>query len=58
MNFVTRTINPLSFGDLEPKRFEDIVRSLMYSFKNWHSLELTGRSGSDDGFDIRGWERE
>jgi hypothetical protein len=53
---VTRTINPLPFEHLEPKRFEDLVRQLAYDFKPWRQLEATGRSGSDDGFDARGFE--
>ena len=52
----TRTIGPLHFEDLEPKRFEDLVRQLTYEFKPWRRLEATGRSGSDDGFDARGYE--
>ncbi|QKK15611.1 restriction endonuclease [Rhizobium indicum] len=52
----TRTINPLQFSALEPKRFEDLVRQLLYEFRTWRQLEATGRSGSDDGFDARGWE--
>lgn len=52
----TRTVNPLQFEALEPKRFEDLVRQLLYDFKPWQQLEATGRSGSDDGFDARGWE--
>ena len=53
---VTRTNNPLPFQDLEPKRFEDLVRQLAYDFRTWRSLEATGRAGSDDGFDARGLE--
>lgn len=53
----TRTINPLHFQDLEPHRFEDLVRQLAYSFRPWRSLEATGRRGNDEGVDIRGWER-
>lgn len=53
---VTRTYNPLPFHELEPKRFEDLVRQLVYDFKPWRRLEATGRSGSDDGFDARGLE--
>jgi hypothetical protein len=53
---VTRTIGQLHFEDLEPHRFEDLVRQLVYGFKNWRRLEATGRSGSDDGFDARGYE--
>jgi hypothetical protein len=57
MTSVTRTVNPLHFEDLEPKRFEDLIRQLAYDFKNWRRLEATGRSGSDDGFDARGYEQ-
>lgn len=52
----TRTIGPLHFEDLDPKRFEDLVRQLAYEFKPWRRLEATGRSGNDDGFDVRGYE--
>lgn len=54
---ITRTLNPLPFHDLEPRRFEDLVRQLVYDFRPWLRLEATGRAGSDDGFDIRGIER-
>jgi hypothetical protein len=53
---ITKTINPIHFEDLDPHRFEDLVRQLVYDFKDWYSLEATGRSGSDEGFDARGWE--
>src|SRR4029077_10116524 len=53
----TRTLNPLHFEDLEPHRFEDLVRRLLYSFRDWASIEATGRAGSDEGFDIRAWEK-
>lgn len=53
---VTRTLNPLPFNDLEPRRFEDLVRQLVYDFRPWLRLEATGRAGSDDGFDVRGIE--
>lgn len=53
---VTRTLHPLPFEHLEPKRFEDLVRQLAYDFRAWRSLEATGRAGSDDGFDARGYE--
>lgn len=52
----TRTVNPLHFEDLEPHRFEDLIRQLAYEYKTWRSLEATGRLGSDDGLDIRGIE--
>jgi hypothetical protein len=56
MPAATRTLNPLPFEHLEPKRFEDLVRQLAYDFRPWRQLEPTGRAGSDDGFDIRGFE--
>ena len=46
----------MHFEDLDPKRFEDLVRQLVYDFKLWRRLEATGRSGADDGFDARGYE--
>lgn len=52
----TRTIGPLHLEDLEPHRFEDLARQMLYDFRQWRQLEATGRSGSDDGFDARGWE--
>ena len=52
----TRTLNPLPFQDLEPHRFEDMVRQLAYDFRKWSRLEATGRSGDDEGQDIRGIE--
>ena len=52
----SRTINPLHFEDLEPHRFEDLVRQLVYDYRDWKSIEATGRAGSDDGFDVRAWE--
>lgn len=52
----TRTTNPLPFQDLEPRRFEDLVRQLAYDFRPWRRLEATGRSGADEGFDARALE--
>lgn len=52
----TRTLNPLPFQDLEPHRFEDLIRQLAYDLRRWKSLEATGRSGSDEGLDIRAIE--
>ena len=52
-----RTLGPLHFEDLEPHRFEDLTRQLLYDFRSWSQLEPTGRAGSDDGFDVRGFER-
>jgi Restriction endonuclease len=54
---ITRTMGPIHFEDLDSHRFEDLVRELMYDFKDWQSIEATGRSGSDDGFDIRAYEK-
>src|SRR6266481_7649586 len=54
---VTRTFGPIHFEDLDPHRFEDLIRELTYDFKDWQSIEATGRSGADDGFDIRAYER-
>lgn len=53
---MTKTLNPLHFEDLEPHRFEDLVRQIVYDFKEWSLLEPTGRLGSDDGYDARGFE--
>lgn len=53
---VSRTINPLHFEDLEPHRFEDLIRQLAYSFRTWTHLEATRRLGKDEGLDIRGVE--
>jgi hypothetical protein len=52
-----KTINPLHFEDLEPHRFEDLVRRLLYNFRDWNNIEPVGRGGSDDGFDVRAWEK-
>ncbi len=56
MASTTRTLNPLHFEDLEPHRFEDLIRQLVYDFRPWKRLEPTGRLGADDGIDIRGVE--
>jgi hypothetical protein len=54
---ITRTYGQIHFEDLDPKRFEDLIRQLIYDFKDWQSIEATGRGGADDGFDIRAYER-
>ncbi len=54
---VTRTYGPIHFEDLDPHRFEDLIRELIYDYKDWQSIEATGRGGSDDGFDIRAYEK-
>jgi hypothetical protein len=53
----TKTTNPIHFEDLDPKRFEDLVRELIYDFRDWQTIEATGKGGADDGFDIRAYER-
>jgi len=53
----SRTINPLHFEDLEPHRFEDLARQLVYDFRAWAGLEATGRSGADEGNRKRGSDR-
>lgn len=53
----TKTLNPLHFEDLEPHRFEDLIRQLIYDFRQWRSLEATGRTGADEGIDIRAIEK-
>jgi hypothetical protein len=53
---VTRTMGPLHLEDLEPHRFEDLIRQLLYDFRVWRDLEATGRTGTDKGFDVRAWE--
>jgi len=52
----TRTINPIHFEDLDPHRFEDLIRQLMYDFREWKSIEAIGRTGSDEGIDIQATE--
>jgi hypothetical protein len=52
----TRTLNPLHFEDLEPHRFEDLVRQLAYDFRAWRSLQAIGRLGADEGVDVSGYE--
>lgn len=53
---VTRTFGPIHFEDLDPHRFEDLIRQLAYDFRPWRSIESTGRGGADDGFDVRAYE--
>lgn len=54
---MSRTYNPIHFEDLEPKRFEDLIRGLIYDLREWMEIEATGRSGNDKAFDIRAWEK-
>lgn len=54
---VTRTYSQIHFEDLDPKRFEDLIRQLIYDYKDWQNIEATGIGGNDDGFDIRAFEK-
>jgi hypothetical protein len=56
MPSISRTLGQIHFEDLEPHRFEDLVAALVYDFRPWRKLESTGRLGSDEGYDVRGWE--
>jgi hypothetical protein len=53
----TRTYAPLQFDALNPSRFEDLVRDLLYDYRDWYKIEATGRSGADSGVDIRAFEK-
>lgn len=57
MTPISRTFGPIHFEDLDPHRFEDLLRELIYDFRDWQSIEATGKSGSDEGFDIRAYEK-
>jgi len=52
----TRTTNRIRLTDLEDKRFEDFSLALAYPIANWISLSHIGRTGNDDGVDIKGIE--
>lgn len=56
MPIAQRTVNPLHFEDLEPHRFEDLIRQLAYNWRSWRYLDATGNAGNDDGVDVRGIE--
>jgi hypothetical protein len=40
----TRTLNPLPYGDLDPHRFEDLVRQLAYEFRDWIQSKRPGEA--------------
>jgi hypothetical protein len=46
---ITRTYGVIHFEDLAPERFEDLIRELVYDFRDWQSIEATGKGGGDDG---------
>lgn len=54
---VTRTYGLIHFEDLDPHRFEDLVRELIYDYKDWLTIKATGKSGNDSGFDVRVYEK-
>ena len=54
---LSRTTNPIHFEDLEPHRFESLVRQLLYDLRDWATLEATGQGGADDGYDARAFEK-
>lgn len=54
---ITRTYGPIHFEDLDPHKFEDLIRQLIYDFKNWQTIEAIGRTGKDGGFDARAYEK-
>ncbi len=39
---ISRTYGPIHFEDLDPHRFEDLVRELIYDYKDWQSIERSG----------------
>ncbi|BDC46037.1 restriction endonuclease [Paraburkholderia terrae] len=52
----TRTINKLHFEDLSAGRFEDLSLALVYRLRRWQDIHHDGRTGADDGVDIRAIE--
>jgi len=54
---ISKTLGPIHFEDLDPKRFEDLIRELVYDYRDWQTIEATGRAGGDEGFDIRAFEK-
>ena len=57
----TRTLGPLHFEDLEPHRFEDLVRQLIYDIKPWRHSAMMGTGSplgeQTSGHDVRGLTR-
>lgn len=53
----TKTLGQLHFEDLAPQRFEDLVRDLIYDFKDWKDIQAVGRAGNDSGNDIIAYEK-
>jgi hypothetical protein len=42
---VTRSLHPLPFENLDPRRFEDLIRQLAYDFRRWDAHHDAGRNG-------------
>jgi hypothetical protein len=53
----TRTTNRIHFTDLNDQRFEDLCMQVVYRLHKWEKIDHDGRSGGDDGVDIRAAER-
>ena len=53
---VTRTFAKLPFGELDPRRFEDLCLSIIYRMRRWEKIEHFGRTGNDDAVDINAVE--
>ena len=34
-----QTRGPIHFEDLDPHRFEDMIRELIYNFRDWQNIE-------------------
>lgn len=49
----SKTVNRLHFDDLSPNRFEDLCLALVYRLREWEDIHHDGRTGADDGVDIR-----
>jgi Restriction endonuclease len=53
----TKTTNRIHFTDLQDRRFEDLAMQIVYKLHKWEDINHDGRSGDDDGVDIRAVER-
>lgn len=53
MSTPSKTTNRLHFEDLSPNRFEDLSLALVYRLQQWEDIHHDGRTGADDGVDIR-----
>lgn len=46
----------ITFEDLDPIRFEELILAMVYRMRRWDKLDHFGKKGSDDGIDIRAVE--